>query len=69
MESLDLARGSLIDVNSNTVLASVEQGLTADRDEWAFDVTPKGGERSVQKQVAIQTWRDGKIVREVFYHG
>ena len=37
--------------------------------EWAFDLTPKGGERTVQKQVAIQTWGDGKIVREVFYHG
>ena len=37
--------------------------------EWAFDLTPKGGERAVRKQVAIQTWRNGKIVREVFYHG
>lgn len=37
--------------------------------EWAFDLTPKGGERTVQKQVAIQTWRAGQIVREVFYHG
>lgn len=36
--------------------------------EWAFDLTPTGGERIVQKQVAVQTWRDGKIVREVFYH-
>ena len=37
--------------------------------EWAFDLTPKGGERTVQRQVAVQTWRDGKVVREVFYHG
>jgi ketosteroid isomerase-like protein len=37
--------------------------------EWTFDLTPKGGERALQKQVAVQTWRDGKIVREVFYHG
>ena len=37
--------------------------------EWAFDFTPKGGERVVQKQVAVQTWKDGKVVREVFYHG
>ncbi len=22
-----------------------------------------------QRQVALQTWRDGKVVREVFYHG
>ncbi|MFT5359009.1 MAG: ketosteroid isomerase-like protein [Polyangiales bacterium] len=37
--------------------------------EWAFELTPHGGARTVQKQVAVQTWRDGKIVREVFYHG
>ena len=37
--------------------------------EWTFDFTPKGGERTVQKQVAVQTWRDGQVVREVFYHG
>ena len=36
--------------------------------EWTFDFTPKGGDRTVQKQVALQTWRDGRIVREVFYH-
>ena len=37
--------------------------------EWTFELTPKGGERVVQRQVAVQTWRDGKVVREVFYHG
>ena len=37
--------------------------------EWTFEFTPIGGERLVQKQVALQTWRDGKIVREDFYHG
>ena len=37
--------------------------------EWIFELTPKGGERTVQKQVAVQTWSDGKVVREVFYHG
>ncbi len=37
--------------------------------EWSFDFTPKGGERMVQRQVAVQTWKDGKVVREVFYHG
>lgn len=31
-------------------------------------VGKKGGERTVQKQVALQTWRDGRIVREVFNH-
>jgi hypothetical protein len=37
--------------------------------EWAFDLTPRGGERIVQNQVAVQSWRSGEIVREDFYHG
>lgn len=37
--------------------------------EWTFEFTPKGGSRTVQRQVAVQTWKDGKIVREVFYYG
>jgi hypothetical protein len=36
--------------------------------EWEFDITPKGGERMVQKQVSLQTWEGDQIVREVFYH-
>jgi hypothetical protein len=37
--------------------------------EWIFDFTPKGGERVTQKQVAVQTWKGGRIIREDFYHG
>jgi hypothetical protein len=37
--------------------------------EWTLEFTPKGGDRVVQKQVALQTWRDGKVAREDFYHG
>lgn len=36
--------------------------------EWEFDMTPKGGQRLTQRQVAFQTWKDGKVVREVFYY-
>ena len=36
--------------------------------EWEFDITPKGGERMVQKQVSLQTWQGDQIVREAFYH-
>lgn len=36
--------------------------------EWVFEMTPKGGERIIQRQVAFQTWKDGKVVREVFYY-
>ena len=37
--------------------------------EWTFDVTFKGDKRVVMHQVAVQTWKEGKIVREDFYHG
>jgi len=37
--------------------------------EWTFDLTPNGGERGKQRQVAVQVWREGLIVRETFYHG
>ncbi len=36
--------------------------------EWEFEMTPHGGARIVQRQVAFQTWEDGKVVREVFYY-
>ena len=36
--------------------------------EWEFDITPKGGERMVQKQVSMQTWQGDQIVREAFYY-
>lgn len=37
--------------------------------EWVFDLTPNGGERTLQRQAAVQVWRDGQIARETFYHG
>ncbi len=37
--------------------------------EWSFDVTFKGGNRVKMEQVAVQTWKEGKIIREDFYHG
>jgi ketosteroid isomerase-like protein len=36
--------------------------------EWTLEFTPRGGARVKQRQVALQTWKDGQIVREVFYH-
>jgi ketosteroid isomerase-like protein len=35
---------------------------------WVIDATYKGGPRVRQEQVAVRTWRDGKIVREQFFH-
>ena len=37
--------------------------------EWSFDITFKGGNRVNMQQVAVQSWKDGKIIREDFYHG
>ncbi len=37
--------------------------------EWTFDITFKGGNRVTMEQVTVQTWKDGKIIREDFYHG
>ncbi len=36
--------------------------------EWSFEMTPKGGSRMIQRQIAVQTWKDGKVVGETFYH-
>ena len=36
--------------------------------EWTMEATPKGGARMTMRQVALQWWRNGKVVREVFYH-
>lgn len=52
--------------------ASVGRVVVAGDDaaiEWTFDFTPKGGQRMMQKQVALQSWKNGGIVREDFYHG
>jgi len=36
--------------------------------EWSFDITFKDGNRVKMHQVAVQTWKNGKIIREDFYH-
>ena len=36
--------------------------------EWVFDATYKGGGRHVLKQVAVRTWKDGKVLHERFYY-
>lgn len=37
--------------------------------DWFFDFEFKNGHRQAARQVAVQEWRDGKIVRERFYYG
>lgn len=35
---------------------------------WDMDITFKGGKRNKSSQVAVQKWKDGKIVKERFFH-
>lgn len=35
---------------------------------WEMDVTFKDGKRRKSAQVAVQGWKDGKIVRERFFY-
>ena len=35
---------------------------------WVFDITERGGKRFVMDELAIQRWRDDKIVAEQFYY-
>ena len=37
--------------------------------EWHYDYTHKDWGVKNYHQVAVQTWKDGKIVRERFYYG
>ncbi len=37
--------------------------------EWFMDYSHKEYGDVKMDQVAVQNWKDGKIVKEVFYHG
>ena len=37
--------------------------------EWFMDYSHKEYGEVKMSQVAVQTWEDGKIVKELFYHG
>jgi len=58
---------------NNFTLHSVEFGKAIVEGDHAaiestWDMTFPDGKRVTQHQVSIQTWRDGEIVREDFYH-
>jgi len=36
--------------------------------EWTFDYTTRAGQRIRMEEIAQQTWRDGRIVRERFFY-
>ncbi len=59
---------AITDFRGGKVLASGVGGDTS-LSHWHFDFTHREwGERNYN-QVAVRTWRDGKVVREVFYYG
>jgi len=58
---------SLAEFHSGSVVSSAVNGNTS-FSEWAMDVTFKGGARYKLAQVAVRTWKDGKVVRERFYY-
>lgn len=36
--------------------------------EWFMDMTFKDGSRVQRNQVAVQTWKDGKVIQEKFFY-
>ena len=36
--------------------------------EWVFEYTTREGQRIRMEEIAQQTWRDGRIVRERFFY-
>ncbi len=58
---------SVVEVHENRAEAIVaDANRTAIH--WVFDFTNAEGRRFRFDQVALQTWRDGKIVRERFFY-
>lgn len=55
-----------------TVNEFAPRSITVDGDraaiEWVIDITAPDGSRVHIEEVAVQTWKDGKIVRERFYY-
>ena len=55
------------DVHENRA-ASVIAGGDKVAINWIMDLTLKNGARVKYDQIALQTWKDGKIVSERFYY-
>lgn len=62
MENIEKFHGA----NVNSVAFS-DNGETA-MSQWDMDVTFKGTQRKKTSQVAVQKWKDGKIVNERFFY-
>lgn len=59
--------GSIAEVHSAQVLATAVSGNVSFC-EQAFEATLVDGRRVRMDEVAVRTWKDGKVVRERFYY-
>lgn len=64
----ELQSMTAVDQFHGAELKSVLVGDNLSMCEWAFDMTYKGGHRIKIQQVAVQKWKDGKIIYEQFYY-
>lgn len=59
--------GNIAEVHGAGITAAAVQGHTSFCEQF-FDATFKDGKRMKLEEVAVRTWRDGKVVRERFYY-
>ena len=52
------------EVTARSIAVDGDQGLIV----WVFEYATREGQRIRMEEVAQQTWRDGKIVRERFFY-
>lgn len=50
----------------NSITSNEETGVTM-VESWT-DITPKGGQRFMFEEIAVQQWENGKIAKERFYY-
>ncbi|MEL7032243.1 MAG: nuclear transport factor 2 family protein [Pseudomonadota bacterium] len=60
--------GAITDFRGAEVLAT-GSGENVTFSHWLFDFTHREWGERKYRQVAVRTWKDGKIVREVFHYG
>ena len=59
--------GSIQEVHAAGIGATAVQGNISFCEQF-FDVTLKDGQRTEIQEVAVRTWKDGKIIKERFYY-
>lgn len=58
--------GAIVQVHSAGIGATAVQGDVSFCEQF-FEATLKDGTRIMMEEVAVRTWKDGKVVRERFY--